>query len=528
MEREEYNSLLRRILKGGLKPFKGTKIAVFGEQGSNKTGAIAGYQNKESLTTGVGTIYRTLEQLLADSNNLTHWTPNVFSWLGGGNGYPVYGHSESNLIQINTFAVDIDFPKGQEKISINQLRLYLISQNLLPTIILDTPKGYHVYFFIENENTATGQKDKACYVSSANDYKSLKVVKRISENIRFAIKEYMPEVDMGCNHFGVFRFPTQENIVHFEPSFVDTFSGYMDWSIRYEKQAKKRQKSQFSVLGQPGRKRKGYKQTDAKWYRFIKQTTILPGNRNQTVFTMALACKQSGLTEIECEQEIADMEFYGGFSTKEISRSIQSAYKGNYRSAKGQYINEILSSYTTAEEYRQLQVASEKTEAVAGNGKNGRVDPEFWYKFKKSRKERTYSHFDESQEDLLAFLTAKQVQQSDGALYLTMPMKDIADETKIPLSTLKVIFKQLQQKKVIVVKSKKGRGGYTKIATKKYLETRLMIELIERKKNTMEMPREQRKALIRDFKWVVSCFKPEHSTVTSEISENKHRRERAG
>ncbi len=96
----------------------------------------------------------------------------------------------------------------------NLLVLYLLEEGLLPTLIVDTPKGYHCYFLIQNYNQETDSFDKASYISNSNDFKSLRVAKRISENIRKSIQNRLPQVDMGCNHFGIFRFPTKKKILY--------------------------------------------------------------------------------------------------------------------------------------------------------------------------------------------------------------------------------------------------------------------------------------------------------------------------
>ncbi len=46
-------------------------------------------------------------------------------------------------------------------------------------------------------------------------------------------------------------------------------------------------------------------------------------------------------------------------------------------------------------------------------------------------------------------------------------MSEIQQAINIPESTLKKILVQMQQEKTLFVETKKGRGGYTKIATRK-------------------------------------------------------------
>ena len=237
LNQQQYTEVIKRILKNGIKQFNNKNILPLSKS-TDKQGVVAGFTSKKNMAKTEGIIFRSMDKLLENGESLTHWTPNVYSWLGGGKGRSIWGHNEQNLIQINTFVADIDFPVNETKTDINTLLLYLLEEGLLPTLILDTPKGYHVYFFVQNYNVNNDLFDKPSYISNANDYKSLKVAKRISENIRFSIKKRLPQVDMGCNHFGIFRFPTQKNIVHYEPNFVNTFEGYLKWSQEFEAKEK--------------------------------------------------------------------------------------------------------------------------------------------------------------------------------------------------------------------------------------------------------------------------------------------------
>ncbi|MBO0481525.1 primase C-terminal domain-containing protein [Candidatus Enterococcus courvalinii] len=479
LDQEEYMDVLESILKDGLKKYHSNNVLPLNVT-ANKKGAIVAFKSKNDLFNSQGTVYRSLEKLYDDSEQLTHWTPNVFSWLGGGNGQSVWGHSESNLIQINTFVADIDFPNVNEKISLSSLTLYLLEEGLLPYLILDTPKGYHVYFLIKNYNEETEKYDKASYVSSTNNFKSLNVAKRISENIRKAIKSRLPEVDMGCNHFGIFRFPTPRNIVHFEPNFADTFEGYLKWSQEFEKKEKETQKSKMTVLSSTPKFRTRFRQIDTKWYDYLIHTDIEEGDRNSAIFTLSLACKQSGLTIEQCIDQMDQIEFKNDLSDKEVQRTIKSAYEGAYSGAKGTYINELLEKYTTPSQFKKYAVSVDNK--MAYKRKGNRVDPVYWVKFAKNREERIYSHYSESKDDLLAYLENQQKQLKENQLYLTLSMAELSEGTKIPLSTLKVIIKELKRNKKVIVQSKRGRKGSTKIATQRFVEVKILVAVISRKK----------------------------------------------
>lgn len=481
LDQREYTKILDQILKSGIKQFKSNNVLSM-TKNLDKNGVIAGFTSKKNMAQQRGILYRSMEQVYNDSSELTHWTPNVFSWLGGGKERPIYGHSEDNLIQINTWVADIDFPTHEKKTDVNLLVLYLLEEGLLPYLILDTPKGYHVYFLIQNYNQETGKYDKASYVSKANSYKSLRVAKRISENIRKAIKKRLPQVDMGCNHFGIFRFPTPQNIVHYEPNFVDTFEGYLKWSQEFEAKEKVEKKSNLSVIGnQNNRKTTGFRQTQTKWFDFLLHADIEEGDRNRTIFTLSLACKQSGLTFDQCVDLLDQLCWKRDLTFREVKRTIRSAYEGDYKGAKGSYINEIIENYASPSQFQEYAVQ-------ANNGskkrKGNRVDPYYWVKFKKPREERKYSHFSESQADLLVYLESKEKELGLNELYLDVSMKDITEDTNIPLSSLKVILKELKASNLLIVKTKRGRNGNTKIATRKSVETKVLMTVILQKKQS--------------------------------------------
>lgn len=477
LNRQEYMTVLDNLLKDGLKQFNNKNVIAISKKDNNKKGVIAGFDSKDSMKERAGVLIRSMETLYG-LGNMTHWTPNVFSWLGGGSSAPIRGHKEENLIQINTFVADIDFPEGDTKINLSQLLLFLLEEGLLPTLILDTPKGYHVYFSIQNFDDVTEKYEKASYISSANNYKSLRVAKKISENIRKAIKRRLPAVDMGCNHFGIFRFPTQNNIVHYEPNFVDTFEGYLDWSKRFEALEEKEMKSKLTVL-KSSKKRTGFRQINTKWYDFLIRADIAEGDRNRAVFTLSLACKQSGLSMAECIDEMDQVQFSYDLSDKEVKRTVKSAYQGAYKGAKGTYINDLIESYTTEKQYQEYAVSGAR---LPRKRKGNRVDPCYWVKFAKPRELRKYSHYSESQKDLLVYLESKQKEVTGNDLYINATMQQISDETKIALSSLKVILKELKESKEVVLKTTRGRYGTTKIATTRFVTTKVLMALISRKK----------------------------------------------
>lgn len=158
------------ILNNGINRYKkrNSKIVRMDhKEDKNKKGSIFAFRSKEAMQESRGIVVTSLEGL-EENPNLTHWTPNIYGWGGyadSGRNY-VKGHFEKNLNQINCFVVDIDCSAG-EKLSENTLILESLNTELgfLPTLVLETPKGYHVYYIL----------DKPSFVSNKNKYKSLNV-----------------------------------------------------------------------------------------------------------------------------------------------------------------------------------------------------------------------------------------------------------------------------------------------------------------------------------------------------------------
>src|SRR5690606_23174617 len=158
-----------------------------------------------------------------DSVELSHWTPNVHNYLGyvDEEKRHLKGHTEKNLQQINTFVVDID-TKKQPYTEI--LTAALDHSVGIPTMILETPKGFQVYFVLETP----------LFISNQNDYRGLKVAKRISENIRRSLAKVLQGVDFSCNDFGFFRMPSKDNIRWFSDKMVFSLHNLISWSKRQD------------------------------------------------------------------------------------------------------------------------------------------------------------------------------------------------------------------------------------------------------------------------------------------------------
>lgn len=495
-----YKQLIEMVLKKGLNTYEknSNKVVSFDQsEPKNKKGKIFGFFSKNDMTNGIGKVYGSVESLMNDSMQLTHWTPNVFSWGGytkdGEN--KVKGHIETNLNQINGFVVDVDFNNAKNKISYSELLGHLITSGLVPTMIIDTPKGYHVYYLLGNENEDNGNFDKPSYVSSANNYKSLEVAKKISLNLRKSIHKFLPEVDLGCNHFGIFRFPRRDNVIHFEPNLTSTFKFLLEWSIEFEKKESRNVRKSLKVLNNTLSEAR---QVESQWFKeLICLTNIDEGNgygRDNAIYTLSLACKQSGINIDDCLNMMDEFNsnLKHSLNPRIVNKKVYSAYNGSKRQATANYVNGLIMTFSPGSNVR------------FSTGTNAKG----WYKFKKAREERTNVHYYEHREDLLAYLDLKLSELDQNEVYLELTMKDIVEEIGIPLSTLKVVLKQLKADKEIVYTTKRGRGGKTQITTFAFMKKRILMNYILAKRTSSDIP---------VYK-IADEFKPSKEAIISELT----------
>ncbi|EOX5557643.1 replication protein, partial [Yersinia enterocolitica] len=90
---------------------------------------------------------------------------------------------------------------------------------------------------------------------------------------------------------------------------------------------------------------------------------------------------------------------------------------------------------------------------------------------------------EESKADLLAYLERKQRSLKKNELFLSVSMGTISEETQIPVSTLKVILKELRTANTVILRTSRGRYGSTKIATRKFVEAKILNTVIQNKKD---------------------------------------------
>ncbi|WP_052131465.1 primase C-terminal domain-containing protein [Planococcus sp. CAU13] len=395
-----------------------------------KKGAICVTRSKEDLSTPLGVrgyVITSKETLLEDFSELSHWTPNVhnYLWYSDNERRHLKGHTEQNLQQINTFVVDID----SKKQPYTEILTAALDHSVgVPTMVLETPKGFQVYFVLETP----------LFISNQNDFRGLKVAKRISENIRRSLAKVLQGVDLSCNDFGFFRMPNEQNVRWFSEKMVFPLHDLIAWSKRQDDD----QNRGLFVVEAKGQ---ALDPTQTEWFQELLATRHVKGSegqigRDNLMYTLALACYSAGKGQGET-LDLLD-EYNSALEApvrhSEVQKIVRSAYKGRFKGAHQNYIQELLEAWLPGKEVPI-------TNHVGG-----------WHKFKKERKDRVRSHYNEWEEDLLAY-----IQQETSTI---QPIKwttqsALCEAIGIPRSTFNELVRQ--SNKILIKRKGKGRSAQT-------------------------------------------------------------------
>lgn len=412
------------------------------EESADKKGVHFVVRKKEYLQTdnGVkGYIVTSLESMLNDVETLSHWTPNSYRWgtYTNDNRTHIKGFSEDNLLQINCFVIDIDdHSKVNRNLILNACEEIGLQE---PTFILKTTKGYQVYFTLT----------QPCFISNANGFKSLRVAKRVSRNLKIAFKEKIPATDIGCNDFGFFRIPKEQDLVYISDKTID-YGNLMTWSMK--------QGEKITQYNSSSSMENSIDITKRKWFDELIHLENIKGGkgkygRNNTFFTLALACYQSKKSEqytIDLLDQFNSRLHYPT-SMKEVKKSIKSAFSGKYRGVDLDYVKYILQDYADS----NYTLKSYATDMYNSDGK---VKPQFYKKHKKTRENRKNSHYNEWEEDVIKFINKNIVGSQ-----LEVSYRSLSEALNIPLTSLKHVLNTSKK----IVKRVKGKGRYaiTKLVT---------------------------------------------------------------
>lgn len=442
------------ILKDGLREakFKNSHLKIVPSAEEGKRGAIFAFRSKSRMTRAYGVVLSSLEAVFENQDNFTHWTPNVYRYgsYTDKRKHITRGHSEDNLKQINTFYIDFDNPPAGESINSGDILTASIDLGFMPTMILRTDKGYQAYFVL----------NKPVYITSKSQFRAIKVAKVISQNLREYFKQTLP-VDLTCNHFGIARIPRTNNVEFFHEEYIYSFQEWLEWSMKQSDIPFLKKKPNLSVVSGT----EGIKQIDEPWYRLLMNNTKIQGTkdvmgRNSILFTLALANFSSGISQEKCEEvlSIFNCGLDEPLSSNEFLKTIKSAYSGKYEAANRDYVVLLCRAWVN-------QNLSSKELFLRQR----------WYKFKKNRKDRKYSHFKEWQLDIIKYLHSHTDQEN---LVLKTTQKVLGEELGISSSSLKIVLKQLSRSNKVFLQVKKGRNGGLLIASVKSV----FLSIIQKKK----------------------------------------------
>jgi hypothetical protein len=407
-----------------------------------------------------GFIVTSQEALIQEVNQYTHWTPNVYRWgtYADDNRKYIKGHSEENLQQINTFVIDVDTQR------VDIPRMLMASMKILnqtPTFILQTTHGFQLYFVLQNP----------IFISNANNFKSLRVAKKVAQNLKHAFAGELPHVDRGCNDFGFFRAPNLYNVVFESLSHTFDYAELMSWSKTY---SDKHDRPQLHVVEKP---ENVVKATNQKWFAKLIQLTNIQGRkgqygRNNALFTLGLACYSSGMSYEEAYNLLDEFNtnLQQSVTLREMEKTLKSAYSGKYQGANLEFIEGLLETYDSGNEMEH------STSFIFSN-----PGVRAFRKHRKSRENRTYSHFSEWEEDLEDYI---QKHLLHGQTFLEKSQRELSEETNIPLATLKKILKL--SKRIIHKVEGKGRYAVTLISTNAIVVEQAIRHAMNKKRQEKE------------------------------------------
>ncbi len=434
---EVFDTLLPKGLltykKIGSKASLPKRVAAEKQDKQNRQGVLFAVREKAHFANGQvkGYILTSKESLLEDAGALSHFTPNVyrFGTYSDEARTMIKGFSEENLQQINTFVVDID----TKRYTVNDLLLACLDESVgLPTWIIESDRGYQLYFVLS----------APLFISNKENFRGLKVAKRISDNIKRSLKSV--EADIYCNDFGFFRVPTKDNVVYVDLNNTYTMHELIQWSMRRDDDI---ERPLFVVPT----KKENPDLTRTDWFDALVHTTNIKGEtgvigRNNTLFTLALIGFAEGW-EFERTENFLDefnSRLHNPMGAADIKATLDSAYSGKYTGPSKEYVETLLA----------LHVKNGKEFTVSFGNRA-------WYKFKKNREDRTRSHYDEWEQDIIDYITAE---KSVSEPFIWRTQKEMCEAVGIAQSSLNALLKcSTKLVKTITGKGRAAKTGWTTV-----------------------------------------------------------------
>lgn len=352
---------------------------------------------------------RTYGSLFNVSKDYTYFTPNTF--------YRNDLRRLSTLRWINAMSIDIDAKNGEnEGMTLPDVQELITEAGLpMPSLIVQTPsKGFHVHWFLEQSKRAS-DKLNAHYS---------RIQTCMAEMLKGDVHAIGPE--------RLFRLPTDENTVFHSQERV-SFDDLCEWFQLVQEQ------DQQDVHT--------YNKGFCKGYESLLQHPAVQkilegvhqGQRDTACYTLALAYKAAGYDEKTAEAYLHNWNQKNTPQMRkiEVKRKVKSAYRGRFHAPSAKKIRELsgmLFSYVIWEEA-------------------------------KPREERTYSHIQEWEGDVVAFIRANggrvSGSQRDLAEQIT---SSVNADKKIPYATFKKVIARLEEQEILSKKvSGKGRGASTEL-----------------------------------------------------------------
>lgn len=347
---------------------------------------------------------RTYHSLFGASEAYTYYTPNTF--------YRNDQRHAGALRWLNAMVIDIDVKNGQNNDMILPDVMDLVTAAGLPepSMVVSTPSGgFHVYWYF---NIA-----KRAFPNVTEHYK----------RVQAAIAEVMSGDPQAVGAERWFRMPTAENTLYQSDNRV-SFDELCDWlSIYQEERLEERKAVCVDASGLL---------SHAAIQRLLQG--VSEGQRDNTCYTLALAYKATGHDEKETEAYLQAWNQLNEppMSQIDVKRKVKSAFKKGAPAGPSVYWIRTLSG---------LPFTYQKWEKA------------------KPREERTYSHFDEWEKDVIRYLQSQGGEVSAGQRTIAQAIKSSSDEGKsIPYSTFKKVIEYLVQIGIITKNvSGKGRAAVT-------------------------------------------------------------------
>lgn len=356
---------------------------------------------------------RTYHSLYGASEAYTYYTPNTF--------YRNDRRDSGALRWLNAMFIDIDVKNGQNESMILPDVLEMVTAAGLPapSLLVSTPSGgFHVYWYFHSPKRAFPK------------------VTELYKHIQAAIAEVLHGDLQAVGAERWLRMPTAENTVYQSDSRV-SFDELCDWLAIYQEELKEEKLQRKAVCVGPA---------GLLGHAAIQQLLkgVSEGKRDNTCYTLALAFKASGYDEKETEARLQEWNTRNNPAMRQIDvkRKVKSAFKkGAPGGPSAEWIRRLSGMAFTYQHWEEA----------------------------KPREERTYSHFDEWEQDVIRYLKSQGGQVSAGQRTIAQAIKSSSDEAKsIPYSTFKKVIEHLVQIGIIIKKVEgKGRAAVTTLTLAK-------------------------------------------------------------